>query len=87
VLRYEALIADPPEVVMAAMTALVPEVRLTGAEAPDFAELRAADGQFFRRGVVGSHRDELPDDLHELFWSRPDNVAAMAMLGFGDARA
>lgn len=86
VLRYEALIADPVEVVTAAMAALVPEVRPTGAEAPDFAELRAADGQFFRRGVVGSYRDEMPDDLHELFWSQPDNAATMALLGLGGTR-
>lgn len=82
VLRYEALIADPVGVVTTAMAALVPEAPLVAAEVPDFAELRAADGSFFRRGVVGSHRDELPDDLHELFWSRPENGAAMAMLGF-----
>lgn len=81
VLRYEALIADPVDAVTAAMVAVVPGVRPTGAEAPDFAELRAADGRFFRRGVVGSHRDEMPEHLHELFWSRRDNAAAMALLG------
>lgn len=81
-LRYDALIADPLEAVTAVMAALVPEVVQIGAEAPNFAELRAADELFFRRGVVGSHRDEMPDELHELFWSRPDNAAAMALLGF-----
>lgn len=81
VLRYEALIADPVGSVTAAMARLVPGMIPGATEAPDFAELRVADGSFFRRGVVGSHRDEMPDDLHELYWSRPDNAAAMAMLG------
>lgn len=85
VLRYEALVADPAATVTAVMAALVPELaRDTAGSVPDFAELRAADGLFFRRGIVGSHRDELPDDLHELFWSRADNVAAMELLGLGD---
>jgi hypothetical protein len=80
-IRYEALIADPLGVVTEAMAAVVPQVKPNGGAAPGFAELRGADGLFFRRGVVGSHRDEMPEELHELFWSRPDNAAAMAMLG------
>ena len=83
VLRYDDLIAEPVREVTGAMAALVPEVQpLAGAEAPDFVALRETDALFFRRGVVGSHRDELPTDLHELFWSRPGNAEAMALLGF-----
>lgn len=81
VLRYDELIAEPVCAVAEAMAA-VPEMRpVDGAEAPDFKALREADGLFFRRGVVGSHRDELPGELHELFWSRPGNAEAMALLG------
>jgi hypothetical protein len=87
VLRYEALVADPVGAVTTAMAALVPEMSPGAAEVPDFAELRTADGLFFRRGIVGSHRDEMPGELHELFWSRPGNAAAMVMLGYARADA
>lgn len=83
VLRYDELIAESVRVVGEAMAALVPEVPpVDGAETPDFAALRGADGRFFRRGVVGSHRDELPAELNELFWSRSGNAEAMALLGY-----
>lgn len=55
------------------------------AKLPSFAELHATDERFFRRDITGSHRDELPIDLAELFWSLPDNANAMHMLGYGDA--
>lgn len=64
------------------MTALLPERRpSTDALVPSFAELRQVDDRFFRRGHTGTHRDEMPDDLHRLFWSSPDNAAAMRLLG------
>lgn len=81
VVQYHELIADPRGVVGRAIGNLVPGLPLVSADIPDFAGLRGTDEQFFRRGVVGSYRDELPDELHALFWSRPDNVAAMALLG------
>lgn len=83
VLRYDELIADPVGTVTAVMAALVPGMPRAVGEVPDFATLRAADGAFFRRGIVGSHRDEMSDELQALFWSRPDNAAAMAKLGYG----
>jgi len=83
VLRYDELIAEPIARVTEAMADLAPQLqRLEPADAPGFAELRQTDARFFRRGVVGSHRDELPADLHELFWSRAGNAEAMALLGF-----
>lgn len=86
VLRYDDLITAPAEGLTAAMAVLLPELRRSeGAAAPDFAALRVTDAQFFRRGVVGSHRDEMPPHLHELFWSRPDNAAAMALLEYGSS--
>lgn len=87
VLRYGDLIVDPAHKVTEAMTALVPEIQpIKGAAAPDFATLRETDALFFRRGVVGSHRNELSAELHELFWSRPGNAEAMALLGLGETR-
>jgi hypothetical protein len=82
VLRFETLIADPLATVARAMAAVAPELpQVAGATTPDFATLRSSDEKFFRRGVSGSHRDEMPAHLHRLFWSRPDNAAAMALLG------
>jgi hypothetical protein len=65
------------------MTCLVPDLwALPDVHIPSFAELQRADDRFFRRGHTATHRDELPDELHELFWSQPDNKAAMQLLGY-----
>ena len=49
---------------------------------PSLDELRRHDDLFFRRGCTGSHQNELPTELHQLFWSRVDNQAAMDLLGY-----
>jgi Sulfotransferase domain len=85
-LPYAELIADPSAAVDRVMAVVAPALRADeGAVIPSFEELRQVDAGFFRRGAVGSHRDELPPDLHELFWSRPENRTAMKQLG--DLRA
>ncbi|MFC7483039.1 sulfotransferase domain-containing protein [Luedemannella flava] len=82
-LRYEDLVGDPAYAVERVVTALAPQLSpRAGAVIPSFADLQQVDDQFFRRGRSSTHRDELPADLHELFWSRPDNVAAMRLVGF-----
>jgi Sulfotransferase domain len=84
VLRYEDLVGDPAGSLRRVLTDLaLPLSEVEDREAPAFAELHHVDPKFFRRGRTGSHGDELPADLHDLFWSRPDNVAAMALLGYG----
>lgn len=83
VLRYHELVADPAGSVREAVTSLVPNLLPTDAgDIPSFSELRQVDDRFFRRGTSGTHRDELPEHLHELFWAQPDNVAAMDLLGY-----
>lgn len=85
-LRYEELVKDPRDSVERIMALLVPDLRpLSGARIPSFAELRRADGRFFRKGRTATYENELPDDLHELFWSVPDNRAAMRLLGYGES--
>jgi hypothetical protein len=79
VLRYEDLVRDPRPTVGRVMAALV-------ADLPSFADLRRTDDRFFRRGHPDTHRDELPEALHRLFWSRPDNRAAMRLLGYARQR-
>jgi hypothetical protein len=87
-LRFEDLVRDPVPAVAAAIDALAPELEAQPAVAiPSFAELNALDGGFFRRGVVGTHAEELPDDLERAFWAREDNAAAMDLLGYGPAPA
>jgi hypothetical protein len=81
-LRYEDLTRDPRAAVIPVVAALAPAlVRRSDAVIPSFEELRAHDDRFFRRGRTGAHRDEMPAELHELFWSRPGNREAMALLG------
>jgi hypothetical protein len=83
-LRYEDLAREPRASVERVMAELaLPGITPRGGGGvPSFEELHAIDSGFFRRGRAGTHVDELPDDLHELFWSRPDNRAAMALLGY-----
>lgn len=84
VLRYEDLVREPHAVVEPIVAALVPDLKpLTDASIPSFADLQLADGRFFRRGHTATHRDEMPDELHELFWAQPANVTAMELLGYG----
>jgi hypothetical protein len=83
VLRFEDLVRDPVGTVVPAIGGLLPhlDADLT-ARIPTFAELHARDAGFFRRGVAGSHRDELPADVEAAFWSRPENARAMRLLGY-----
>ena len=81
--RYEALVADPGAAAARIVGAVAPHLRLRATpQIPSFAELKTVDPLFFRRGVVGAHRNELPDDLHSLFWSHPENRDAMSLLGY-----
>jgi len=83
VLRYEDLIHDPRGAVTPIIAALTPALALRpNAAIPSLAELRRHDDRFFRRGRTGSHHDELPAGLHQLFWSRADNQAAMTLLRY-----
>ncbi len=83
VLRYEELISDPRAAVTSTIATVAPTLGLRPEGAvPSLDELKGHDELFFRRGRIGSHRDELPTELHQLFWSRPENQEAMALLGY-----
>jgi hypothetical protein len=82
-LRYENLIVDPLGSVERAVSSLLPElVPNADAVIPSFSELHKIDPLFFRRGVARSHRDEMSDELHELFWAQPENATAMRLLQY-----
>jgi hypothetical protein len=83
ILRYEDLVVDPHEAVRRAVAALVPDlIPNMDSRIPSFGDLHAIDGEFFRRGQVGSHRDEMPESLRDLFYAQPENAAAMQLLGY-----
>lgn len=83
VLRYEDLVVDPRGSVARAVSSLLPGlVPRAEADIPSFQELNGIDPSFFRRGAVRSHRDEMPDELHELFWAQPENANAMRLLRY-----
>jgi Sulfotransferase domain len=85
-LRYEDLVRNPRRSVEHVVTTLAPALHaLPDPRIPSFAELQRTDDRFFRRGRMATHRDELPDELHELFWSQLDNASAMHLLGYGAA--
>ncbi|MEU5154474.1 sulfotransferase domain-containing protein [Glycomyces sp. NPDC021274] len=81
--RFEDLIADPRAAVVAAVAEAAPDFVLDErAEIPSFGELHGREPGFFRSGTTGTHRSELPSDLHDLFWDQPDNAVAMRRNGY-----
>ena len=82
VLHYEDLIADPVRWSQAALAAVGISLEPSGAAPLTFDALHARWPQFFRKGRVGSWREEMPDDIHEMFWRR--SRAAMLRLGYVD---
>ncbi len=80
VVRYDDLIRAPKSESDRVMAVVAPGMRPDPAAViPGFGELREVDPAFFRRGTTGTHRDELPPSLHDLFWSRPGNREAMEL--------
>lgn len=83
-IRYEDLVRDPLVTVTEAIRRIVPDLPTrTDVTLPTFGELQQVDPRFFRRGTTGTHRDEMPAELEELFWSYDDNREAMNRLGYG----
>jgi hypothetical protein len=81
VVRFEDLVAHPLAELRRAVAAVnleLPEQRTDNL--PTFNDLNARLPDFIRRGRVGGWRDEMPDDLHELFWAH--HGAAMRQLGY-----
>jgi hypothetical protein len=84
VLRFEDLVADPRGAATRAVSSLMPDLApAADVSTPSFDELHGIDPDFFRRGVVRSYRDEMPDELHELFWAQTENAVAMRRLSYG----
>lgn len=83
-IRYEELIANPEHVVSQTLQKLNLDIPLQKKDqsVPTFEDLQKVNSQFFRRGVSGSYKDEMPDELHDLFWQQPEHKEAMKRLGY-----
>lgn len=82
VVRYEDLVRDPGASVQDTFRRLGIALRPVADALPDFGDFHARWPQFFRRGKIGSWRDEMPERLHLLFWKL--HAPAMKELGYGD---
>lgn len=67
--RFEDLIAQPIECVDRVISRLRLPLQRVEADLPSFEDLHAHKPRIFRRGAVGSWRDEFPPDLLDLFWT------------------
>jgi hypothetical protein len=85
VLRFEDLIREPMQSLQRAIDELRLPIQIHNGNVPTFAELQAAYPDIFRRGRIGSWRDEFPADLLPLFWEK--HGTAMRRLGYSDRAA
>jgi Sulfotransferase domain len=84
IVRFDDLIADPFGQLRRAMAAVgLAPAEIATAKAPSFGDLHQLGPLFFARGRTGAWRDDLPAELHLLFWRRHGH--AMRALGFTDA--
>jgi hypothetical protein len=84
VVRFDDLIERPLEELRRAVAAIgmrAPEKQVE--DLPSFADLQKLGPHFFRKGRTGAWREEMPDDLHRLFWQCHGET--MRALGYRDA--
>jgi hypothetical protein len=83
VVKFEDLVksSNPIEIVRTALLQVgyVPGETRTGL-APTFAELHEKMPEFFRKGRIGSYKEEMPANLEELFWRH--HGRAMKAVGY-----
>jgi hypothetical protein len=80
IVRFESLIEDPASVVGDAVRSLGIDVPQPRREVPSFDELRRRNPLTYRRGEVGTWREEMPPGLEGLFWEL--HGAQMEALGY-----
>jgi hypothetical protein len=85
VVHFHELVADPKEILAQVVESLdLGFERLPNSTDLSFEELHSINPAFFRRGCVGSHREEMPPELSERFLSVPDNRDALQRLGYAE---
>jgi len=80
VIRYEDLVNDPDKAVAEALQTFGLKPVTTGGKMPDFETLHQKWPDFFRKGKSGAWREEMSDELHDLFWQH--HAVAMNTLGY-----
>ncbi len=81
IIRFEDLIQSPVDTVRQAMADVgCPLPERAAPDIPTFGALREKLPPFFRKGRVGAWREDMRDDLHELFWKR--HGATMRAMGY-----
>jgi len=84
ILKFEDLVisASPLSIVKKALDEVgyINNLSALSDEPPSFGKLHDQMPKFFREGRIGTWRDELPDDLHELFWDK--HGTAMEKMGY-----
>lgn len=78
--RYEDLVKEPSLTVQRCLQQLPVEVPKVADAIPDFAELQRRWPGFYRKGQAGSWKQEMPEDLHRLFWQH--HAAMMERFGY-----
>nr|WP_283832415.1 sulfotransferase domain-containing protein [Bradyrhizobium diazoefficiens] len=84
VVRFDDLVERPLDELRRALATIgmrAPEKNV--GDLPRFADLQKLGPHFFRKGRTGAWREEMPDDLHRLFWLRHGET--MRALGYLDA--
>jgi hypothetical protein len=82
-LRFEELVANPVDAVVAACEEIGVELPDPVRSPPSFDRLHELSPLIFRRGQVGTWREEMPADLEDRFWSV--HREQMRALGYGPA--
>lgn len=82
VIRFEDLVANPNFWLKKSLEGLHIQLNAIEEDLPSFSQLHNEWPKFFRKGKIGSWREEMPSRLHELFWMHHAN----AMEAFGYPR-
>lgn len=80
--RFEDLVQDPVGGIAEAFrrAGFLSLRQMRGARLPEFRDLHEQRPDFFRKGRIGSWREEMPQDLHVRFWERHGQM--MRQLGY-----
>lgn len=71
ILKYENLLEHPKNNISYAINKLSLNIKIDkNAKMPSFEDLKKIKPKFFRKGVSGSWKDEMPKEIEELFWSK-----------------
>jgi hypothetical protein len=81
-IRYEDMVKNASGEIDRAIASLGLNCPLVTTTLPTFQEMKAVDQRLVRRGVVGSWKDEFPQDLLPLFWEHNGDV--MRQCGYAD---